>query len=95
MTFANRGLFFLSTDGIDNVKKVGYLKEIITMCGGNITNTPSEAAYIVSDKPIANKDPNQFVVITTYIFDSAMKGSFVEVARYIHKEQKAGSKHHD
>lgn len=87
-TFANRGLFFLNKDGIDNIKKIDYLKEIITLCGGSITEILSEAAILVSDLPLSPSSSKQIVVVTTYVFDSAMKGSFLEVARYAPKPKK-------
>lgn len=89
MTFANRGFFFLNNDTIDSLKKVGYLKEIIALCGGKITESISEANIVVSDSPLINVNDQQVVVISTYIFDSAMKGTWLEVSRYSPKIAKA------
>lgn len=89
LTFANHGLFLLNKETIDNPKKVDYLKEIITLCNGTITDNKSLAKFIVSDKPIDTTSDSQIVVVSTYIFDSAMKGSFLEVTRYHPKATQA------
>lgn len=85
-TFANRGPFFLYQTGIDNSKKIGYLKEIITLCGGAITENHSEALIVVSDQLVPVRNPKQSVVVTTFIFDCAMKGALLEVSRYAPKK---------
>lgn len=80
-SFANRGSFYLIKETIDNVKKTSYLKEVIELCGGTITEKKAEARYIVSDQPVPSKDWKQIEVNSKYIFDSAMKGTLVEVTR--------------
>lgn len=82
-TFASRGALFINRNGIENSKKVDYLKEIVTLCGGIIAENQSEAAIVVSDLPLHTMIPKQVIVISTYIFDSAMKGSYLDVARYV------------
>lgn len=59
-----------------------YLKEIIELCGGLITACKFDAKYIVSDKALESADSKQIVVVSTYIFDSAMRGSFLNTAVY-------------
>lgn len=82
LTFANHGLIYLDMQSIDNPKKVGYLEEIIKLCSGHLTDNKTLAKFIVSDKVVQSVEPNQVVVISTYIFDSAMRGSFLDVIRY-------------
>lgn len=89
LTFAHRGPLFIHKTGIENIKKVDYLKEIVTLCGGVITENQSEAAIVISDIPLPAMNPKQVIVTSTYIFDSAMKGSYLEVARYAPKTKKA------
>ncbi|CRK95594.1 CLUMA_CG009053, isoform A [Clunio marinus] len=86
LTFANRGLFFLNIDGIDNKKKVEYLREVILLCSGSITEKLSDASIIVSEQPVAC-EIKQNVVIPTHIFDSAMKGAFQDPSLYTPKKQ--------
>ena len=81
LSFANRGSFYLNKETIDNAKKVDYLKEVITLCGGKITEKKTEARYIVSDKPIHGKASKQIDVNSNYIFDSSMKGALLDVTR--------------
>lgn len=88
-TFAHRGFFYLNKDKIDNFKKVEYLKEIIALCGGSITDLLSEAKVIVSDEPMIRDNEQQVVVIPTFIFDSAMTGKCLEATRYNPKPAKA------
>lgn len=87
LTFANHGLFFLNQEAIDNPKKTVYLKEIIELCGGLITDRKQDAKFIVSDKPLQQTGNKQIVVVSTYVFDSAMKGSFLDTASYQPKAQ--------
>lgn len=89
LTFANHGPFFLNQETIDNPKKMVYLKEIIELCGGLITDCKFDAKFIVSDKPLNTTGSKQIVVVTTYIFDSAMKGSFLDTEMYQPRAVKA------
>lgn len=85
VTFCHRGPFFLSLDTIDNVKKVEYLKEVVALCGGVITENKAEAKIIISERPVPPTNSKQSVVTPTYIFDSAMKGICVDASRFAPK----------
>lgn len=90
LSFANRGSFYLNKETIDNANKVNYLTEVIELCSGAITENKTEARYIVSDQSLLSKNHNQVHVNSMYIFDSAMKGTLLEVTRsYIPKPAKA------
>lgn len=58
------------------------MKEVIELCGGEVTEKKAEAHYIVSDQPVTNKTDSQVDVNSTYIFDSAMKGKLLDVVRF-------------
>lgn len=80
--FANTGPFYLNSETIDNPKKVNYLKEVVVLCGGTVTENKSAARFVVTDRAIACDHPKQAVVDTTFVFDSAMKGTCMEAERY-------------
>lgn len=87
-TFTLYGPFYIQRETIDNEKKVTYLKEIIEQCGGQVTKTRSDAKIVVSDLPILTtliKQPT--VVVSTFIFDSAMQGKMVPTGKYIPKKK--------
>lgn len=85
-TFSLHGPFFLNSETIDNTRKVEYLKEIIQLCGGSTAEKLSDASIVISDQAI---ECAQIVVISTFIFDSAMKGTFLEPANYRPRFKKA------
>lgn len=85
LTFANQGLFYLNKETIDNPKKIDYMKEIVSLCSGSFTENKNEARFIVSDRPMTLSNTKQNVVITTFVFDSAMKGKCLEPLRYTPK----------
>jgi BRCT domain, a BRCA1 C-terminus domain/BRCA1 C Terminus (BRCT) domain len=85
LAFAIHGPFYLNKETIENARKIDYLKEIIQLCGGVLAEIQSEASVIVSDQPA---ESDQTVVISTFIFDSAMKGTFLEPTSYRPRSKK-------
>jgi len=88
-TFYHNGSIFLNAASIENPKKVEYLKEIIDLCSGKLTKDRNDAEYIVTDTPI--DDPSlKFTkqVMSTYIFDCAMKSQLLDTAKYNPKTKK-------
>lgn len=90
MSFKHHGPFYINKETIDNEKKYEYLCEIIKRCNGNLIDERSEAKIIVSDHPLKSdvsaKKP--IIVISTYIFDSAMQGKMIHTAKYVPKTNK-------
>lgn len=76
----------MNRDSIDNLKKIEYIKEIVALCNGAFTENKAAARFIVSDQPATAYNSKQDVVITTFVFDSAMKGKCLEASRYAPKE---------
>lgn len=74
--FASHGLFFL--DKFKDEKKYGYLKEVIELCSGKITNDVEKSSIIVYDED-QHIHRNVKQVKSSHIFDSAMKGKFIDV----------------
>lgn len=61
--FSHLDPIYISTKG-----KCPALKELYTMCGGRVTNSRSDAKYIVSDK--FKKNLNQVCLHSDWILDS-------------------------
>lgn len=82
-TFTNR-LIFLHKKSFKQSKNFAYLKEIIELCGGKVTENHFKAKIIVSDTPVKllDKQKGVEVVVSKYIFDCLMKGSLLETTLY-------------
>lgn len=82
-TFSLAGLFYLSRESFDHPeKKYCYLREIIELCDGKVTDDVKLAKIIVNDGDtvlLKSLNPNAKQLKSSCIFDSAMRGKFIEL----------------
>lgn len=78
--FSSIGLFYLDKKSFALGDKMNlYLKEIIELCNGKITENINEASIFVSDSEVKLKEKKIRKVKASHIFDSAMKGKFIDI----------------
>lgn len=80
-TFTAIGLVYLHRESFDHPdKKYNYLREVIELCDGRVTDDVSKATIIVNDGDTTTMkkiNPKARQVKSSFIFDSAMSGKFV------------------